>query len=698
MGTSGARERMADNGIDPAFARVAAGVPRLRVTDFLFNREEILRLWQQADEAGCAVIFFPELGLSAYTASDLFMDRELEHAVLEGLEYLVLEGERRNLRTLAFVGMPLFVNPGLFNVAVALQGGRILGVVPKAYLPNYREFYEERQFREGIAEPDGLTIQLLGQSVPFGLDLLFPAANQRGLVVGVEICEDGWVQISPNAFQTSAGATVVGNLSASPFTIGKAELRHRVCWKASDPGKCAYIYTAASPGESSSDLAFDSHALIYENGTCLAESKRFAREAQLLISDVDLELLLHERITTGTFGVCAQANYRPFREVPFVAHAPSRPNRLFRAVERHPFVPKNPATLATRCWEVFEIQTNALMTRLAAMRNDHLVLGLSGGRDSTLAALACASALDQIGAPRERLHCVSMPGFGTSQHTRETARQLAAALGSDFVEEDIREEALLVLEAQRHPAADGYHAWLRESDTTPSLAAFDTFLRSHPEVGDVVFENVQARLRTLRLMTWANRYSGIVIGTGDMSEKALGWATYSGDHISMYDLNAGIPKTLVSFIIRWVATDQVEHWTKGDPAALRSALFDVLAAPISPELLPLGTEGQIAQLSEEKLGPYELHDFFMFWVVRHGARPRRILTLARAAFADTYSEDDLRRWLIAFYERFFRNQWKRDCTADGPKVGTVALSPRGDWRMPSDAVVRAWVEDVKAAP
>lgn len=692
---------MSANGTDQAFAgfaRVGAAVPRVRVTDFVFNREQTLELWQQANDAGCAVVFFPELGLSAYTAGDLFMDQELERAVRESLGFLLDEGARRDLRTLAFVGMPLFVNPGLFNVAVAIQQGRILGVVPKAYLPNYREFYEERQFREGIAAPEGLTISLLDQEIPFGLDLLFSATNQLGLIVGVEICEDGWVQVSPNAFQTSAGATVVGNLSASPFTIGKAELRHHVCWKASDPGKCAYVYTAASPGESSSDLAFDSHALIYENGTCMAESKRFARESQLVLADVDLDLLLHERITTGTFGVCAQANYRPYRKVPFLAHAPNAPTKLYRNVDRHPFVPKNPATLATRSWEVFEIQTNALMTRLRAMRNDHLVLGLSGGRDSTLAALACASALDQLDVPRERLHCVSMPGFGTSRHTRDTARRLAQSLGADFVEEDIREEALLVLEAQHHPAAEEYASWRRETGTTSSLAAFTTFLQSHPEVGDVVFENVQARLRTLRLMTWANRYRGIVIGTGDMSEKALGWATYSGDHISMYDLNAGIPKTLVSFIIRWVATDQVEHWTKGDPAALQTALFDVLAAPISPELLPLGAEGQIAQLSEEKLGPYELHDFFMFWVVRHGARPQRILTLARAAFGDTYSDADLKKWLVAFYERFFANQWKRDCTADGPKVGTVALSPRGDWRMPADAVVRAWIEDVKAAP
>src|SRR5579884_3721257 len=424
------------------FVRVAAAVPRVRVTDFTFNREQTLDLWQQADEDGCAVVFFPELGLSSYTAGDLHLDRRLQQAVLESLDALLREGARRGLRTLAFVGLPLFVHPGLYNVAVAIQGGRILGVVPKTYLPNYREFYEQRQFREGREVQPGRTIDLLGQRVPFGMDVLFEATNQPGLIAGVEICEDGWVQLSPNAFQASAGATVIGNLSASNFTLGKGELRHQLSWKASDPGKCAFIYTAAGPGESSSDLAFDAHALIYENGRCLAESERFARDSQLISADIDLEMLLHERLSTGSFAACAQANARDYRRVPFVAHLPARPFALRRAIDRHPFVPKDPATLATRCWEVFQIQTNSLVTRLHSMHTQHAVLGLSGGRDSTLAALACAAALDQMGLPRANLHCLSMPGFGTSQHTRDAARRLAEALGADFEEQDIREECL----------------------------------------------------------------------------------------------------------------------------------------------------------------------------------------------------------------------------------------------------------------
>jgi NAD+ synthase (glutamine-hydrolysing) len=680
---------------DLGFVRVAAAVPCVRVTDVAYNREQVLDLWQRAHDEGVAVAFFPELCLCAYTAGDLHMSQHLQRAVLESLALLLDEGRRRALHTLAFVGLPLFHHPGLYNVAVAIQGGRILGVVPKGYLPNYREFYEQRQFREGRQVSPGQTITMLGQSVPFGMDVLFRAENLSGLVVGVEVCEDAWVQLSPNAFQTSAGAIVCGNLSASNFTVGKGDLRHKLCWKASDPGKCAYVYTAAGPGESSADLAFDAHALIYENGRCLAESQRFSREPQLLTADIDIEMLLHERVSTGSFGACAEVNQRSYRQVPFAAHLPAPPLRLRRQVEQQPFVPSDPATLSTRCWEVFHTQTGALITRLELLGTEHLVLGLSGGRDSTLAALACARALDQMGASRARLHCISMPGFGTSNDTREAAARLARALGADFEEEDIRDECLLLLQAQQHPAAVGYKRWLKSlASPEPSLQAFETYLAGHLDRADVEFENVQARIRTLRLMTRANRYGGIAIGTGDLSEKALGWSTYAGDHISMYDLNAGIPKTLVSFIIHWVATEQVEHWTATDATALREALQSILAIPISPELIPLGGKGLIAQLSESQIGPFVLHDFFLYWTVRHGIRPRHLLLLAQTAFEQAYSEDELRGWLVVFYQRFFSSQWKRDCTADGPKVGTVALSPRGDWRMPSDAVVKSWLDEI----
>jgi NAD+ synthase (glutamine-hydrolysing) len=696
------------------FVRIGAAVPPVRVTDFEFNRRQTLDLWRQADAEGTAVVFFPELGLSAYTAGDLHMDRHVHAAAIESLGWLLEQGAR--LRTLAFVGMPLFVHPGVYNAAVAVQGGRVLGAVPKGYLPSYGEFYERRQFRDGRRVPPGIEIDLLGQRVPFGMDLLFPAEGPgapSGLIVGVEICEDGWVHLPPSGFQVSAGATVCGNLSGSNFVLGKGETRHRLCWRASSLGKCAYVYTAAGPGESSSDLAFDAHAMIYEFGACLAESRRFARDPQLILADVDVELLLRSRLASGTFGDCAQDYRQQFRNVPFQAHAPSTFRPLKRFIERHPFVPKDTATLATRCWEVFEIQTNSLITRMEYARPGRLVLALSGGRDSTLAALACANALDQLGRPRSDLLCVSMPGLGTSARTRALSRGLADALGAGFEEEDIREECYLVLRDQGHPAAARYHAWLREHGQEHSQETFGRFLGQHPDVGDVEFENVQARVRTLRVMTKANRYRGLAIGTGDLSEKALGWATFNGDSISMYDLNPGIPKTLVEFVIRWVANERVQTWapradgraTAASPPAdaassgeeLRRVLFEILDAPISPELLPPSAEGAISQLTESTIGPFELHDFFLYWFVHHGAGPARILFLAEHAFEGAYDRDELRRWLSLFFRRFFANQWKRNCTADGPKVGSVALSPRGDWRMPADAVVQSWLDEIDTA-
>ncbi|HEY3110167.1 MAG TPA: NAD(+) synthase [Chloroflexota bacterium] len=677
------------------FVRVGAAVPPVRVVDFEFNREQTLALWRQANDQGVAVVFFPELGLSAYTAGDLHMDRHVHAECLASLQWLLERG--RELGPLIFVGMPLFVHPGVYNVAVALQGGRVLGVVPKGYLPSYGEFYERRQFRDGRRVPAGETVDLFGQRVSFGMDVLFAAADLPELVVGVEICEDGWVHIPPSAFQVSAGATVCGNLSGSNFVLGKGETRHQLCWRASSLGKCAYLYTAAGPGESSSDLAFDAHALIYEFGECLAESKRFERGPQLITADLDLDVLVRARLASGTFGDCAQDNRQPFRTETFAVHAPPSFRPLRRHVERHPFVPKDPATLAKRCWEVFEIQTNSLITRVEYARSKKLILALSGGRDSTLAALACANALDQLGRPRTDLLCVSMPGFGTTEHTRAASRRLAAALGASFEEEDIREEAFLVLRDQAHSAAKRYAEWLREAGREHSQAAFRQFLGANPDVGDVEFENVQARIRTLRVMTKASRYWGLVIGTGDLSEKALGWATFNGDSIAMYDLNPGIPKTLVEFVIRWVANERVQTWSKQGGEDLRRVLFEVLDAPISPELLPPSAEGAIAQLTESTIGPFELHDFFLYWFVHHGARPERILFLAEQAFEGHYSPAELRKWLTVFFSRFFANQWKRNCTADGPKVGSVALSPRGDWRMPSDAAAASWLAEIEAA-
>ncbi len=665
------------------FVRIAAAVPTCEVGDVDANVTSTLSLWRRAHEEDHALVVFPELGLTGYTARDLFHDHHLLDAASAGLARLADEGKA--LSPLAVVGVPLRVGPGVYNVAVALQGGRALAVVPKAFLPNYREFEEARWFRPGVEVPAGETIDLgaLGDAVPFGTDVLLEAQGERSLTIGLEVCEDYWVPVPPSAFQALAGATVIANLSASNFTVGKAELRRLLACASSDRGKCAYLYVAAGPGESSTDLAFDADAFIAENGRVVANSTRFARDEQLVSVDVDLERLTRERINTTTFGDCAREHARTYRRVPFAGRARITPP-LRRSVPRHPFVPQDPETLGARCWEIFEIQTNALATRMRALGRPKLVLGVSGGLDSTQAALVAATALDLQGQPRSDLLCVTMPGLGTTEGTRGNAERLSEALGGHLRVISISEASRMVLQLIDHRA-------VAEDD---DAAALVERLRSKPELGDVTLENVQARLRTLVLMSVANRDGGLVVGTGDLSEKALGWSTYAGDHISMYDVNAGVPKTLIQLVIRWVANERVGTWSVGDAAALREILFSILDTPISPELLPADADGTIAQLTEEHLGPYEVHDFFLYHFVREGARPTRALDLARVAFGEDYSLEELKGWLRRFLWRFFSQQFKRSCTADGPKVGQVALSPRGDWRMPSDARVRSWLEEV----
>ena len=664
------------------FARVSAAVPRCGVADIDGNLRRTVALWRRADASGDAVVVFPELGLCGYTVRDLLHS----HHLLERCEAALgeLAAASAELGAMALVGLPVRAADGVYNVAAAVQGGRVLGLVPKAYLPNYREFEEARWFRPGLEVPPGSMVRVGDRDVPFGMDLLFEGVGVADLVVGVELCEDYWVHVPPSVHQISAGATVVCNLSASNFTVGKAELRRLLARSASDRGKCAYVYVAAGPGESSTDLAFDADAFVCENGALLAESVRFAREGQLVTVDVDLELLARERLATNSFGDCSRAHRRPFRRVSFVAG--DAPGPLRRDVPAHPFLPRDPATLATRCWEIFEIQSNALASRLHAIGCERLVLGVSGGLDSPHAALVATQALELLGLPPSHLSCVTMPGLGTTSGTRTNAEALARGLGAEFSEIGVSEISRLVLGAVGHPAADGV-------DTVEALVAR---LRQAPELGDVALENVQARLRTLVLFTLANRGEALVVGTGDLSEKALGWATYAGDHIASYDVNAGVPKTLIQFVIRWVANERAQTWARRDPAALRETLFAILDTPISPELLPADADGRIAQLTEDAIGPYELHDFFLYHLVRHGARPGRVLDLARVAFEDHYQLAELKRWLKVFLRRFFSNQFKRSCTADAPKVGMVALSPRGDWRMPSDARVESWLAAVDA--
>ncbi len=665
------------------FTRLSAAVPACGVTDFERNRESTLTLWEEAHREGSAAVIFPELGLCGYTSRDLLHDGHLQDACLDAVAWLLERG--KSLGPMAVVGLPFRWGSQLYSVAAALQGGRLLGLVPKSYLPTSREFEEARWFRPGSDVLAGAEARVLDQGVPFGVDLLFQAADQPDLVIGLEICEDLWVPLQPSAFAAAAGATVIGNLSASNFTIGKAELRRLLAQASSDRGKCAYIYVAAGPGESSTDLAFDADAFICENGSVMAESRRFLRKDQLVSADIDLDLLIHERQVTSSFGSCAGAHRGKYRSVPFVSGG--GPGQLkHRQVPAHPFLPSDPSTLGRRCWETFEIQTNALVTRMTAANTRNLVLGVSGGLDSTMAALVSATSLDMMGLPRENLICVTMPGFGTTQDTRSSACNLVGSLGATLHELRISDASLVVLGQVDHPAA-------ADCETVEELLER---LRQHPEFGDTTLENVQARMRTLLLMTMANKHRGLVVGTGDLSEKALGWCTYAGDHIAMYDVNAGIPKTLIQFIIRWVAVERVQSWTAGEPERLRETLYKILDTPISPELLPADAEGKIAQLTEAAIGPYELHDFFLYHLVRHGARPERILDLAQVAFHGRYDLAEIKRWLELFYRRFFQNQFKRSCATDGPKVGMVALSPRGDWRMPSDARVTSWIKAVKA--
>lgn len=662
------------------FSRVSAAVPTCVVADAQANAANTIALMQRSHAQGDAVVVFPELGLTGYTARDLFADSHMLAQAEGALAKIVAASA--GLSGLTLVGLPLRHGGGVYNVAAAVQGGKLLGVVPKSYLPTYREFEEARWFRPGTEVAPGSVVDVLGEVVPFGTDLLFRAGD---LVVGVEICEDLWVQVPPHAKLVGAGANVICNLSASNFTVGKARLRRTLATSASDRGKCAYIYVAAGPGESSTDLAFDADAFICENGRVLAESKRFDRDAQLVTADIDLEFLAHDRRVTGTFGDCAAHNQTPVRLLRFSAPAEVAAP-LLRTVPRHPFVPRDPATLGDRCWEIFEIQTHALATRMEAIGAPNLILGLSGGLDSTQAALVCAGALDLLGRPRDALRCVTMPGFGTTDGTRGNAEALADLLGAQLRALSISEVSHAVLGLVGHAA----------TDDAPTLETMLERLRAHPELGDVSLENVQARMRTLVLMTEANRQGGIVVGTGDLSEKALGWSTYAGDQIAMYDVNAGVPKTLIQSVIRWVANEKVSTWSAGDADALRQTLFDILDTPISPELLPADADGQIAQLTESTIGPYELHDFYLYAFVRMGARPARILDLAQAAFGDDYDLATHKKWLRTFISRFFRFQFKRSCTPDGPKVGQVALSPRGDWRMPSDARANTWLAEVDA--
>jgi NAD+ synthase (glutamine-hydrolysing) len=667
--------------ITHGFLRVAAAVATVRVADCAYNAERIMALLGRAEQESVALAVFPELCLTGYTCADLFQQWTLQKAALAALETVKRDGAEV-FSGVAVVGLPLALDDQMFNCAAVLHRGRVLGVVPKSFIPNYKEFYERRWFTPA-ATARSRTISLNGETVPFGTDQLFAATDTDGLIVGVEICEDLWVPVPPSSFQAMAGATVLVNLSASNEVIGKAAYRRQLVLGQS--GRCiaAYIYTSNGVTESTTDVVFGGHCMITENGTLLAESQRFEREETLLVADIDVDRLRADRLRTNSFGD-AQLSLgvqREFVRVPFVLGERTAPASLARPVEAHPFVPRGEEQLRERCEEIFHTQVAGLAKRLEHIGKPPVAIGISGGLDSTLALLVACKTMDALAVPRERILAFTMPGFGTSSRTRGNAWALMRQLGVTGREVDIRNLCYEEMRALGH----------RPFGIDPSALTLDEFtsrLRDVPAERrqDLTFENVQARMRTSILMN-----AGFVVGTGDVSELALGWCTYQGDHMSMYNPNSSIPKTLVKFLVGWAANNEFD-------GEARRILLDVVATEISPELLPTALEGECVQATEQIIGPYELHDFFLFHFLRFGSPPEKVLYLAEQAHFDrAYTPHELRHWLALFIRRFFANQFKRSCLPDGPKVGTVSLSPRGDWRMPSDAAAAAWLEWVDRA-
>lgn len=660
--------------IQHGFIRVAAAVPKVRVADCAYNAEQVLDLMAKAEQGGVAVVVFPELCLTGYTCGDLFHQSSLQGAALAALADVARRGKAR-FSGLAIVGLPLVVDDQLYNVAALLQNGDVLGIVPKSYLPNYKEFYEARWFAPGLRMRNH-SWRLLGQETPAGTDLLFDAtAHLPGFMVGIEICEDLWMPIPPSATQALAGATILANLSASNEVIGKAPYRRQLV--TSQSGRCVagYVYTSCGVQESTTDVVFGGHAMVAENGTLLCETARFDREAVLLMQDIDLQRLQNDRLKTNSFGEQQPLGHvRSWRRVPFTLPR-NIPERLIRSVDAHPFVPRGQEQLAERCAEIFHSQVAGLAKRLEHTGIASVAIGVSGGLDSTLALLATCKTFDLLKLPRRDIQALTMPGFGTTTRTRQNALDLMRHLEVTAAEIDIRGLCLEEMRALGHRpfglALDG----LDVEKLSKKLQQLPPENR-----GDLIFENVQARMRTNLLMN-----KGFVVGTGDLSELALGWCTYNGDHMSMYNPNISIPKTLVKFLVNWAAGHEFT-------GAAQKTLLDIVATIISPELLPSGADGQTVQATESAIGPYELHDFFLFHFLRYGAAPEKILFLAgHAKFDRSYSQAELVCWLKVFVQRFFSNQFKRSCLPDGPKVGTIALSPRGDWRMPSDAQAAAWL-------
>ena len=635
------------------FVKVAAAVPLVQVADCFYNIEKIEGLMRQASEKGVQIIAFPELSVTGYTCLDLFAQQTLLDGAEEALLQLV--SNTADLDILTIVGVPLRTENRLINAAVVFQKGAIRGVVPKTYLPNYKEFQEQRWFTS-VTELRESTISIGEEEYPMGSHLLFRSGR---LTAGIEICEDLWVPVPPSSLLAMEGANIIFNLSASNELIGKhAYLRSLICQQSA---RCmaGYVYASSGFGESSTDLVFAGNGIIAENGNLLAESPRFTMEEQLVISEIDIETLQNDRQVNTSFmyGTSGLPKEKA-QVVDFQVRIPDGFS-LTRPVDPHPFTPSGEA-LKERCEEIFHIQVAGLAKRLVHAHAQTAVVGISGGLDSTLALLVTVMTFDALKMPRGQIIGITMPGFGTTDRTYTNACDLIRSLGVTLKEIPIKEACL------QH---------FRDIDHDPS-------------VHDVTYENSQARERTQLLMDVANQKNGLVIGTGDLSELALGWATYNGDHMSMYGVNGSIPKTLVKYLVEWVANHKVDD-------ASRLTLLDIVDTPISPELIPADENGNIKQKTEDLVGPYELHDFFLYHFLRFGSHPSKIYFLAQKAFAGIYDNATVKKWIYTFFRRFFQQQFKRSCLPDGPKVGSVSLSPRGDWRMPSDAVSRLWSEEIE---
>lgn len=640
--------------LNHGFIRVASASPLIKVADVDYNTTEIIKLITNAEQNKISVLVFPELCITGYTCGDLFFQNALLEKCLDSI--LELKEFSKGKDIIFVVGSPIKFKNSLYNCAVTISNGKILGIVPKLFLPNYSEFYEERWFASPENfEPTEITID--NEIIPFGIGLLFQHQKYTDLCIGMEICEDLWTPLPPSTIHTLNGATIILNLSASNDLVGKDTYRKSLISQQSARTISSYVYSSCGFGESTTDVVFDGHCMIYENGTLLGESDRFNIDSKLIYADVDVNRLVNDRTKMTTFNNPHGTQTYNYKIIPFNISIDEY--TIERSIDQTPFVPSSLKARSERCEEIFSIQTFGLAKRLSHIGCDKVVVGISGGLDSTLALLVCAMTYDLLKKDRKNIIGVTMPGFGTTDRTYNNAIALMNYLGITIKEISIKDACIQHFKDIDHDV----------------------------EIHDLTYENSQARERTQILMDIATKEKGFVVGTGDLSELALGWATYNGDHMSMYAVNSSIPKTLVRYLVNWVANNKVNAQTK-------EILLDILDTPVSPELLPPDHHGKIAQKTEEVVGPYELHDFFLYYLIRFGFSPSKIAYLAKESFKNKYSNETIIKWLTIFYKRFFSQQFKRSCIPDGPKVGSICLSPRGDWRMPSDAVSKLWLDEV----